>query len=63
MFSDCVSVISQSEDRVTDSPGLTYTPIPQRTWHHAREYPKASGLAAWSENCKLYGSLPLCAVV
>jgi len=22
-------------------------------------YPKVSGLAAWSENCKLYNSLPL----
>jgi hypothetical protein len=26
-------------------------------------YPKVSGLAAWSENCKWYGSLPLGAVV
>jgi hypothetical protein len=26
-------------------------------------YPKVSGLAAWSENCKWYSSLPLCAVV
>jgi hypothetical protein len=28
-----------------------------------RVYPKVSGLAAWSENCKLYSSLPLGAVV
>jgi hypothetical protein len=28
-----------------------------------RVYPKVSGLAAWSENCKWYSSLPLCAVV
>jgi len=26
-------------------------------------YPKDSGLAAWSENCKWYSSLPLAAVV
>jgi hypothetical protein len=26
-------------------------------------YPKVSGLAAWSENCKWYSSLPLDAVV
>jgi hypothetical protein len=26
-------------------------------------YPKVSGLAAWSENCKWYSSLPLGAVV
>jgi hypothetical protein len=26
-------------------------------------YPKISGLAAWSENCKWYSSLPLGAVV
>jgi hypothetical protein len=29
----------------------------------ARVYPKVSGLAAWSENCKWYSSLPLGAVV
>jgi hypothetical protein len=28
-----------------------------------RAYPKVSGLAAWSENCKWYGFLPLGAVV
>jgi hypothetical protein len=28
-----------------------------------RENPKVSGLAAWSENCKWYSSLPLDAVV
>jgi hypothetical protein len=28
-----------------------------------RMYPKVSGLAAWSENCKWYSSLPLGAVV
>jgi hypothetical protein len=39
--------------------------------HHAvyslnkatRVYPNVSGLAAWSENCKWYSSLPLGAVV
>jgi hypothetical protein len=30
---------------------------------HTRVYPKVSELAAWSENCKWYSSLPLCAVV
>jgi hypothetical protein len=28
-----------------------------------RVYPKVSGLAAWSENCKWYSSLPLGAAV
>jgi hypothetical protein len=28
-----------------------------------RVYPKVPGLAAWSENCKWYSSLPLGAVV
>jgi len=28
-----------------------------------RVYPKVSGLADWSENCKWYSSLPLGAVV
>jgi hypothetical protein len=28
-----------------------------------RVYPEVSGLAAWSENCKWYSSLPLGAVV
>jgi len=28
-----------------------------------RVYPKVSGLAAWSENCKWYSSLRLSAVV
>jgi hypothetical protein len=28
-----------------------------------RVYPKVSGLATWSENCKCYNSLPLGAVV
>jgi hypothetical protein len=28
-----------------------------------RVYPKVSGLAAWSDNCKWYSSLPLVAVV
>jgi hypothetical protein len=28
-----------------------------------RVYPKVSGLAAWSENCKRYSSLPLGAVI
>jgi hypothetical protein len=30
---------------------------------NTRKYPKVSGLAAWSENCKWYSSLPLGAVV
>jgi len=28
---------------------------------YTRVYPKVSGLAAWSENCKWYSSLPLSA--
>jgi hypothetical protein len=30
---------------------------------HTRVYPKVSGLAAWSEDCKWYSSLPQGAVV
>jgi hypothetical protein len=30
---------------------------------HTKMYPKVSGLAAWSENCKRYSYLPLGAVV
>jgi hypothetical protein len=30
---------------------------------NARVYPEVSGMAAWSENCKWYSSLPLDAVV
>jgi hypothetical protein len=30
---------------------------------YTRVYPKVSGLASWSENCKWYSSLPLGAVV
>jgi hypothetical protein len=33
------------------------------TYRLRRVYPKFSGLAAWSENCKWYSSLPLGAVV
>jgi hypothetical protein len=33
------------------------------SFKYTRVYPKISGLAAWSENCKWYGSLPLGAVV
>jgi hypothetical protein len=34
-----------------------------RILFHTRVYPKVSGLAVWSENCKLYSSLPLGALV
>jgi hypothetical protein len=30
---------------------------------YTKVYPKVSGLAAWSENCEWYSSLPLGAVV
>jgi hypothetical protein len=30
---------------------------------HTRVYTKVPGLAAWSENCKLYSSLPLGSIV
>jgi hypothetical protein len=36
---------------------------PQLRTLYKMVYPKVSGLAAWSENCKWYGSLPLGAVV
>jgi hypothetical protein len=35
----------------------------ENTHKHPRVYPKVSGPAAWSENCKWYSSLPLGAVV
>jgi len=36
-----------------------YTDTDEQT----KVYPKVSGLAAWSQNCKWYSSLPLGAVV
>jgi len=39
--------------------GLTEFTIPQVP----RMYPKDSGLAAWSENCRCHSSLPVGAVV
>jgi hypothetical protein len=33
------------------------------TSQYTRVYPKVPGLAAWSQNCKWYSSLPLDAVV
>jgi hypothetical protein len=35
----------------------------KRAFMNTRMYPKVSGLAAWSEKCKWYSSLPLGAVV
>jgi hypothetical protein len=35
----------------------------RRNKNNTRVCPKVSGLAAWSENCKWYSSLPLDAVV
>jgi hypothetical protein len=35
----------------------------KKAWNCTRVYPKVSGLAAWSENCKWYSSLSLDAVV
>jgi hypothetical protein len=32
-------------------------------WQYRRVYPKVSGLASWSENCKWYSSQPLGAIV
>jgi hypothetical protein len=34
-----------------------------QAFSYTRVYPKVSGLATWSENCKWYSSLPLGAVV
>jgi hypothetical protein len=47
-------------DRLTRS--LMTTPAPHARLH-VRVYPKVSGLAACSENCKWYSSLPLGEVV
>jgi hypothetical protein len=41
--------------------GITGRKIQQN--YFTRVYPKVPGLAAWSENCKWYSSLPLCTVV
>jgi hypothetical protein len=43
----------------SSSLGSTYTSTKQYTMR----YPKVSGLAAWSENCKWYSFLPLGAVI
>jgi hypothetical protein len=39
------------------------TKIPEIVVKNTRVYAKVSGLAAWSENCKWYSSLPLDAVL
>jgi hypothetical protein len=40
-----------------------YTPLYLGLKETQRVYPEVSELAAWSENCKWYSSLPLGAVV
>jgi hypothetical protein len=50
LSSKCSNSSSSSNDNVDDD-------------DHTRVYSKATGLAAWSENCKLYSSLSLGAVV
>jgi hypothetical protein len=35
----------------------------KNAWNYARVYPKVSGLAALSENCTWYNSVPLAAVL
>jgi hypothetical protein len=44
---------------------LTYLLLYPSYWieTHTTMYPKITGLAAWSENCKRYSSLPLSAVL
>jgi hypothetical protein len=42
---------------------VVYFVMDIHTYIHAGVYPKVSGLAAWSENCKWYISLPLGVVV
>jgi hypothetical protein len=45
---------------------LSYARSPRKIiceYCYTRVYPKVSGLAAWSENCKWYSSLPLDAIV
>jgi hypothetical protein len=48
-------------------PTKFWTVIKNSTWplpsNYTKVYPKVSGLAAWSESCKCYSSLPLGAVV
>jgi hypothetical protein len=57
-------------DTLHCSVSYVHTYVRTRTYTHtqiraraAKVYPKVSGLAAWSENCKQYKSLPLHAVV
>jgi hypothetical protein len=42
---------------------IIFKEISTTFFESTRVYPKVSGLAAWSENCKWYSSLPLDAVV
>jgi hypothetical protein len=42
---------------------VTIAKFPWLRFSNTRVYPKVSGLAAWSQNCKWYSSLPLSAVV
>jgi hypothetical protein len=52
-----------NRDRPVRSLVTIRTEVSQLFITHTRVYPKVSGLAAWSENCKWYRSLPLGAVV
>jgi hypothetical protein len=42
---------------------VPYKSVAMSKNENTRVYPKVSGLAVWSENCKWYNSLPLGAVV
>jgi len=55
-----LSIIIDSEPLISESERCQEA---KRCISNTRVYPKFSGLAAWSENCKCYSSLPLGAVV
>jgi len=46
-----------------DSQSVSQSVIPMSHLIGMKVYSKVSTLAAWSENCKCYSSLPLCTVV
>jgi hypothetical protein len=57
-----IKSLTNKSSRIYTSPPAIARRISDRP-RHTRVYPKVSRLAAWSENCKWYSSLPLGAVV
>jgi hypothetical protein len=59
-YTESLAIVSKYKSRYFGTIKFTTSAVNS---HNTRVYPKVSGLAAWSEKCKWYSSLPLGAVV